>query len=206
MASDAQQYNRAVEKWRVLEKDKFFSRPAAEGVVGILCSYWPLNPDTYQAGKKEVKNKKILRKEALKIADITNERGNDTELVLNAHTSDFFDLLKDPKISDLILVGNGNFSSFYLPDSDISWADVGRESDHLKQGDFVQRHCGFFARNLSVPLGMFAVRNLSSVHAAAGYYIYPKGLNHPHAGLIQPVFEDGYLPDYEDIKRWFPKP
>ncbi len=210
MASDRQQYARAMEKWHELQGSRYYSRPVGAGVVGIVCSYWPIESvsetDSSVSDKPPnwaIKDRKTFRKEALKIADIANEHGRDVDVALNARSNDFFDILSDPSISDLVVIGNGSLSDYFLPDYKVSWLDVSEHSDHLKQGDFTQRHCGAFSRELSVPLGMFAVNDFASVYAAVGHAIYPRGLHHKDSALIGPIFDEDYLPEYEDIKGWF---
>ena len=63
-----------------------------------------------------------------------------------------------------------------LPNDRLDWRDVSSMADHLKQGVFVQRHRGNFARQLSVPLGTFAVTNHRNIWAPVGSYFAPESL------------------------------
>ena len=80
--------------------------------------------------------------------------------------------------------------NIHLPNEEnFNWADVSLASRHLKTGKFIQITCGGFRQDgLSVPLGTFAVSQLSSVEAAPGYYL--SGEN-PEEELIRPVYDAG---------------
>ena len=209
MASDRDQFERATKKWRALRNELNLSRPPIEGIVAIFCSQYP-SEDEYTRGQNKAieRNNRVYRKEALKLGEIATEQGRQVEIELNVSAEDVKSVLTDPAISDVVLIGDGNFSSFCPSrgkDEVVTWEDVSFHTDHLKQGYFNQRHCGHFNRDLSVPLGLFAVSDPSQVQAAAGEYIYPKGLQHPDSQKIVPVFEEGAFPTYDQIKQDFPR-
>lgn len=76
-------------------------------------------------------------------------------------------------------------------------------SDHLKQGYFVQRMCGNYNRDLSVPLGAFAVTSMSNIIAAPGVAFCPEiDPNDEHK--LRNITHKPFL-GYREIKELFPK-
>lgn len=205
MASDKQQFQRAMEKWERLHEDGSYSVPPELGRTAILCSFYD---NVYEGDREKAKNRarrdiKLFRKEALKIADLTIEEGGDVEVVLNARVSDFEDILREPYVSDVIVIGHGDLSSLWISNPDngdnYDWRYVSNDADHLKTGSFTQRHCGIFNRKLSVPLGAFAVADQRSVIAPVGHFFSPRGLGHDDNMLLTTISPLSQL-NYEYIR------
>lgn len=203
MASDRKQYIRAVTKRNRLIENGHFSLPPGEGILAILCSYAGTAYDAEKIEKQELIDLRVFRSEALKLGELASKQGIKTEVILNAKTNDLLDTVGDKEISDITVIGNGNFSSVSLLDGSLDWQDLSTHSSHLKLGRFTQRHCGIFANNLNVPFGTFVVSDLSNVLAARGKMIRPRGLDHPDAKLIQPIFNANSMPTYKDIRVRF---
>lgn len=201
MAGDKKQFKYAFAQWQTLKLEGALSYPPELGKTAIICSYHSEEVDDH-AVRRGARDVKIFRKEALKLADWVIEDGHEVEVVLDAQKSDIESILKDPTISDIYTIGHGCLSSIYLsgnePDT-YDWVDVYRDSDHLKEGVFVQRHCGQTSRDLSVPLGLFAVSNAENVFAPLNEYFNPRGFYHPDNDKLVSIFPDGEV-NYQGIK------
>jgi hypothetical protein len=207
MASDRRLFNLALEKWEELKDDNYLSIPSEIGKLAIFCAL-PEGSNKISEGKYSYsKEARIYRNEAMRIAEMTEQRGTSTTIIFKPTISDFAEVLTDPAYSDIVTVGDGSLSEFYLHDEPgkIAWNDIADLADHLKTGVFEQRQCGVFSRELNVPLGTFCVEDVDNVLAAAGSYIYPRGLDHPHTRLIYPALRDVEL-EYDAIKEAFRKP
>ncbi len=207
MASDKEKYKRCLQKWDLLHEEGLFSVPESIGKVAIFCSYAiidQIGERTYKRGHKDVTN---FRKEAFAIADRFQKLGKQSEIILNANDIDFDTVLRDEHFSDIITIGHGNLSTIiigddYGADLALDWYDLSIFTDHLKTGDFIQRQCGTFGRDLSVPLGMFCVSRHCDVIASAGSAFEPKGLDHPANNLLDYVTTEARL-DYKSAKATF---
>ncbi len=184
MASDKKRYNESLSKWDDLHKQQLFSVPREVGKTAIFCSYAVIDLIGNRAYKKGRKDVSSFRKEAFSIADRLAEQKRSAEVILNASDNDFNRILQDNSFSDIVTVGHGNLSTLVINDEDkldypIDWYDLSNYTDHLKTGYFIQRQCGTFGRDLSVPLGMFCVSRHCDVIATVGLAFNPKGLDHP---------------------------
>lgn len=206
MAGDKQRFNRALEKWDALKANDYLSMPKEIGQVAIFCSYAVIDivhDKLYKRGKKDVAN---FRKEAFAIADRLKAQEYCATVILNASLGDFASVLQDPKVSSIITIGHGDLSTLLIGDdknlSEVDWVDVSNYTDHLKTGQFVQRQCGSFTRDLSVPLGLFSVSNHSDIIAPSGMSFTPYGLDHPDNDFLMPVTDNPRL-NYREAKNTF---
>ncbi len=209
MADDRKKFSNAV-KWRSrLLQDRDVSVPAEEGKVAILCWHPVGEYACEKANKSERKEARIFRKEALALLEIYAEIGKEVEIVYRPSSNDMQTVIQDPKFSDIITIGHGCLSSFFLETgtanslAEYDWYDAISDAEHLKTGMFMQRHCGHYARDLNVPIGTFITTSPEGVIAPAGYYFSPKGLYHAASQLlIQPIID---LPlEYAVFKQQFP--
>ena len=208
MASDRQQFSEGLKKRNTLLKDGDFSVPADIGKIAIFCAVPKPYMNSDDADNKTIrKNSKIYRKEAQKIAQINSFLGHTTEIIFNPSSDDFDAVLTDPLFSDVITIGDGTLSYFYLDDDPgyYDWFDAICAADHLKTGEFVQRHCGHLTRDFSLPLGTLVTRNLEDVIAPAHNYFYARGLEHPDNALLCSPLE-GLSLNYKLLKAEFSKP
>jgi hypothetical protein len=206
MASDREQYNRALKKWDQLKADEYLSTPPHLGCIAIFCSYVVIDSigdKPYKKGRRDVK---AFRKEAFSLAERFEAHNHRTEVILNAGLTDFDAVLQDPAVSDIVTIGHGDISSVIVSSNDgstiLDWLDVSVAADHLKTGQFIQRQCGNFNRALAIPLGMFSVSRHCDVVAASGIAFKPSGLDHPANDLLGPVTDDIRL-QYGDAKETF---
>lgn len=185
MATDSERFERALQKWDQLQEAGSYSAPSVIGKLAIMLPY-----DHKRESGFVVDDFETFHSEALAIADHAKAAGKVAELAINAGKSDFRDVMRDPTISDVLIIGNGCLSSVALhgPDKRVDWLHLSRMSDHLKTGTFVQRFCGFTPRQLNAPLGMFAVNDHRSIMAPVNKFIRPRSLTHHHNKYIQQVF------------------
>lgn len=200
MSSDAQQFERAIGNWEDLHSQRAYSLPADLGSTAIVCSYFR-NISGLSEGNAE-KDVKSFRKEALGLADEMAAYGESTEVILNATEDDMSAVMTDPEFSSVVTIGHGALSFLYVGESRYDWIDVSANSDHLKTGMFIQRHCGSFLRMLSVPLGAFAMMDHRNVLAPVGRYFAPRGFDHPHNDRLKHVSSTRRL-SYRYIKERF---
>lgn len=198
MASDKQQFNEAMAAWNSLHESGNYSVPTDVGRVAIICTYSAnlCSDESESLAPREERDIKIFRKEAFALAENIETSGQDTVTIFGANANDMNDVLRDPTISDVVLIGHGTLSFIIMPngnDTQYDWQDVSKAADHLKTGVFVQRHCGLFRRNVSVPLGAFCMADHSNVVAPVGRYFAPKGLLHPHNALLTRVTRESAL-------------
>src|SRR5260370_4197834 len=98
------------------------------------------------------------------------------------------------------VIGYGSLSNLIISEMDYyDWLNVSAATTHLKQGTFVQRQCGGLTRVFNAPLGLFAVSDLRSVHAAFDAEFYPLSLDDPVNEQMQPVFDTPHV-SYDMIK------
>ena len=209
MASDRQQYREALREWDSLRAVGAFSSPPELGCVAIICSLHEVEaePGSEASAYVTENDPEIFRAEAFAIADELMAVGRQPFVAINASPDDFSDVLTDPSFSDVIVIGHGDLSGVAMDNPDnrdaFDWKDVARTADHLKKGQFVQRHCGKHTRALSVPLGLFAVSDHRSVIAPAGEYFAPTDLHHPHNSLLRSVSQALRM-SYKQVKARFP--
>jgi hypothetical protein len=192
--SDKEQFRRAMQGWEHLHAEKAYSVPPRLGRVAILCSFitnvHTKEPDGLQPNDHD-QEIHAFKQESYALADWLLSQHRRPEVILNVDAGDIDDVLREPRFSDVITVGHGSLCGFYAHNTDdgnyVSWQAVACSADHLKQGLFIQRHCGGIARNLSVPYGAFAVTDHRNVLAAIGSDFQPTDLNHPDNDLLRPV-------------------
>lgn len=197
MASDRSQYNRALRRWDSLHDQQAYSAPVNDGDVAILYS-------DYVMGNKDEKEIEwnAFREEAYNIATLLGARGISSE-VFDAFTlDDAAEVLADPDFSSIVVIGNGNLSETYAHGgTSFDWRFVAEHATHLKTGRFTQRHCGQAIRELSVPLGTFALCDHSSVYAAYDTYL-PTTMTDEYEAAIQRLHPYTRL-GYRALKNMF---
>lgn len=197
MASDRRQFNQALRRWDALHEKGAYSLPVDEGGVAILCSGYGLGEPDQKA--REVQ---AFEAEAKRIADLVYSRGIDVAEFYDFDEHDMIQVLTDRTFSSVITIGNGNLSETYGYGGDgIDWRFVSLTSDHLKLGRFTMRHCGQAIRNLSAPLGTFAMANHSDVFAAYATYL-PTVMEDEDEYRIQRLHSHRRL-SYHAIKNMF---
>ena len=205
MAGNSDRYAAALQHWDEYSNAGNFSVPSDMGKVAILCPY----VDTYDSHREEVDKYPKLEAEAFSIADDLQQRGKTPIVAQRAKPYDFAQVLKDPSISHVLLIGHGCLSSVEVenPTSDdarLDWENLAAMADHLKTGSFIQRMCGTTPRKLNVPLGLMVVSEHRNVLAPLGESFAPQDTADPQNELVKPVTRLARM-EYADIKRDFPQ-
>lgn len=207
MAGDRKQYQHALASWDVLRDNDQTSVPDDEGTVAILCSGAVIEKIGEKPYRRGVKDVRAFYKEGVRLAERFEAAQRKTVVVANAQESDFVDILRDPHISSIVTIGHGALHLLFLNDatgaiSYVDWRDISNYADHLKTGQFVQRHCGGIDRRLSVPLGTFCMTDHSSVVAPVGMGFEPRGLDHPYNDMLAQVTDSSRM-SYEEVLSTF---
>jgi hypothetical protein len=208
MTNDKKKFEGAMSRWHDLKAGQSFSVPTDVGKLAILCSYAP--PRAFganvQARLQHRRNVAIFKREALALTETAQSTGKTVQTFFDASTEDMTAVLVDHSVSDVVVIGHGNLSSVSLGkgSEDYDWEDVAETVDHLKTGVFTQRVCGVYARDLNVPLGTFAVNDMSNVIAPLGILFNPTTVTEPLNQALAPAFE-AVAPTYNAIKRSFIK-
>ena len=196
MAGNRKTFNRALLKWEQLQRDGSFSMDTHVGKIAIISSYFTDEPLDTATGVTELTS---FRSEALALADRTRAQGLEPTVAIDASRHDVTRLLQDPEVASMYIIGNGSLSTLLLGEKDYyDWRDISDASTHLKQGFFIQRQCGGLSRTVNVPMGLFAVMDMSKVHAASGKDFYPLSLDDAENDKIVPVFTELTI-GYDDI-------
>lgn len=197
MPSDRQLFRRAKNKWESLREERSFSLPAELGKTAIISSSFTDEPPDTETGITELE---AFRNEALELAKRIQANGGRTELAIDAARSDITDLIQNPEVTTMYMIGNGSLSNLIIAERDYyDWFDVSAATTHLKQGNFIQRQCGGVTRIFNVPLGLFVVSDPRNVHATFNAEFYPLSLDDPVNEQIQPVFDTLHV-SYDMIK------
>lgn len=197
MASDRQLFKRAKIKWESLRDAGNLSLSAELGKTAIISSLFTDEPPDTETGITELE---AFRSEAFELAKRIQANRGKTELAIDATRSDITDLIQDPEVATMYMIGNGSLSNLIIDERDYyDWLNVSVATTHLKQGDFVQRQCGGLTRALNAPLGLFAVSDHRNVHAAFDDEFYPLSLDDPVNEKIRPVFDTPHV-SYGTVK------
>lgn len=197
MAGDRQLFKRAKTKWESLRDEGNFSLSAELGKTAIISSFFTDEPPDTETGITELE---AFRSEALELAKRIQANGGRTELAIDATRDDITDLIQDPDVATMYMIGNGSLSNLIIAERDYyDWLNVSAATTHLKQGSFIQRQCGGLTRIFNAPLGLFAVSDPRNVHAAFDAEFYPLSLDDPVNEKIQPVFDTPHV-SYDMIK------
>lgn len=200
MASDRKQFREALGKWESLQEKQRFSLPKDMGATAIMHAV-ATTGDTDEVRAKELA---AFEQEAYDFANKIDYTGREARIIRGISNRAFCrQVLLDKEVSNVIVIGHGNFSNI-LTDKwrKIDWKDVSYMADHLKTGFFMQRFCGNYMRNLSVPFSLFAVSDPRQITAPRGTAFSPE-INPDDEKLIKPVTVQEKL-GYDDIKRLFP--
>ena len=199
MAGDRIQYRRALERWDSLHNAQQFSLAKDIGYSAILYSLYSFEKD--DEANEEIQ---IFHDEAHRIADETTLDGKRTAVIKGINEASLNEVLTEQEVSSITLIGHGDFSSVYMDSGEkYDWRDVSRNATHLKLGSIVQRFCGNYLREASVPFGTFALSDHHNVLAAKNYSFCPED-DPSDESRLEPVTFRRRL-EYNDIKRLFPR-
>ncbi len=202
MASDKEDYTIALEKWQSLHDEGLFSDPGENRSVAVLLPYDHHDHDGYTG----VESFEALREEAYGLATTLANTKHNVTLAIDAEETDFKEVLQDPKIASVVVIGHGGLSAVHTADpaKRLDWADISRMTTHLKTGKFLQRFCGGLWRDFNAPLGTFAMDSHSKVYAPVGKTFSPRNLDDKENNKIIPVTRKTKL-GYHAVKMAFPK-
>ena len=139
------------------------------------------------------------------------------DIIEDATADDVQNVLWDRSYSSVIMIGHGALPYVYMrnefrphrtndnkvvPGNRVDWRDVADMAEHLKLGVFIQRHCGNYARRLSVPLGAFAMSSHRNVLAPVGSYFNPASLTDSENRRVRSVSPSWRL-GYDFVKDTF---
>lgn len=198
MAGDRKRFKRAVEKREAFVAAGDYSVPPEIGRTAIVTSFFTDEPLDTERGVTELES---FRNEAHALADRVVAKGGIPELAIDATRGDIDQLIKDPAVSDMYVIGNGSLSNLILDERDYyDWINASDATDHLKLGSFIQRQCGGLTRATNVPLGLFVVSHPVNLHAALDDAFYPSSLDDPVNDKVQPIFTEWPV-TYEAVKE-----
>jgi hypothetical protein len=205
VASDTKKFESAVQHWELMHNQQDYSVPSSMGSLAVICSFATdvFRESSDRSKKQGIKDIRIFRKEALRLAELAHASGKTAFTILNAKPSDVKEVLQDPTVSDVCIIGHGTLSSVYLDEDSTdryTWYNVAQDADHLKTGVFMQRCCGLASFNFPVPLGAFAVMDHRNVIAPLQQYFAPSGLLHHHNERLVPVSPSPVM-SYEYIAK-----
>lgn len=172
MSGDRKKFKAARHEWERLYEEQKFSAPSSVGLMAIMFSHYsPLNDEAERAREigafadeaehfKRLAN--VLGKKATVTSGITLETLQES-------------VLQRRDVSDVMLIGNGSFSHIWGDNGvAIDWNDLAVSTNHLKQGEFIQRFCGIFNRSLNTPFSTFAVTDPRKIYAPVGKLFAPE--------------------------------
>jgi hypothetical protein len=198
MAGEVYQFEKAIQKWDALQDRRQFSVESVDGYAAVIHSL-------HRHHKRHAKHKKemeVFETEAIQIASGIAMMGGNALVLAGINHPNLYALLSDPECSDIILIGHGNFSDVTGDNGEsFGWNYISGNADHLKRGSIVQRFCGHFNEDLSVPFGMFGVSDHRNVIAPVGRIFAPEN-NIDDESLLRPV---SYKPrlSFEDVRLAF---
>ncbi|MBP9852807.1 MAG: hypothetical protein QG629_251 [Patescibacteria group bacterium] len=162
MASDKQEFTRAVERWEGLHAAQRYSAPPQEGATAILYSLETIAYDAEDYPVVQSTQMSYFREEAQRIADDIEFGGGAAHVFSSMSMESMALVLQEEMYSDVIIIGHGALGSVFCDVSadepeKITWKNVSKLASHLKLGSFVQRTCAGIEVDMPVPLGAFAV-------------------------------------------------
>lgn len=142
--------------------------------------------------------------EAEEILERARAIGMQAEILHAEVREDVLSFIGEISMTDVLLIGHGQLGSYRLSAHDLNWWHIARSRDHLKQGYFVQRHCGVLWQKLNVAVGTFSVSDMRHVIAPVGQYFVPTSLDDEANGLLRPVYQEPHH-TYQDLVEMYPK-
>jgi hypothetical protein len=143
--------------------------------------------------------------EAEEIRENALASGYRAEILATTERDRALSFLSRVSMTDVVLIGHGQLGRLNLGESGLGWWHVARSMDHLKQGYFIQRHCGVLWQAVNVAVGTFAMADMRNVIAPAGEPFTPQDLYDEEANqLLQPVYTRKEH-TYEELVTMYPQ-
>lgn len=198
MAGDRKQYERSLRRWDELHERQAYSAPSELGTMAVMYSLCRMKATEAE----HIEEIKTFRDEAHEIEQGIRFLGGHAAVFSGINYQSLGEVLTNPGYSGIVLIGHGDFSSVYGDNERIiDWREIASMATHLKRGSVVQRFCGTYARNASVPFGTFVVSDHRDVIAAPGHVFMPE-LYENDERLLRSVSPKPRM-IYEDIKNFF---
>lgn len=198
MAGNRKLYRRATAKWEQLHRQENYSAPTGIGLTAVMVSL-------YSIEDKEHVQKEIdyFKEEAMEISLALHSQDQASRRFHGVNPDTLENVFQDPRYSDVVLIGHGDFSGVYTDDGrKFDWYALSLITNHLKRGRITQRFCGNTIRSTSVPFGAFAITDHRNIFAPAGKSFYPEYYPKDEE-LITSICDKPQL-TYDDVKQMFP--
>lgn len=194
--SDADRLDLAYEKRANLLADSRLSLPEGLGYTAVICSTESTEERDSPAAAEQISH---FKNETAEIAWNLYTKGRTVEDIVTDSINDVRAVVGDEECTDIIVVGNGSYSTLWLSDNHLSWWNLSQMSNHLKTGEFTQRTCGHIGRTdrLNISLGTFAMANLNKLVAPVGLAINDE---HPDESAFRKVYGSDMVSKYELIQ------
>ncbi len=175
------------ERAKKLRQGKLSEATGGEGKLAIIVSTAAKD----RGGLSSDEQRLAFLDEADRLADERRDDHKDVSVlkVFGRRAVDM--VLRDRRVSDIVLIGHGTIGSIVLPEkggfgsSYYDWLEATKQVDHLKQGTIEQRMCGNFPLFSSIPFGTFLVSDQRRVVAALNRAVPDRD---PNPDMFQPVF------------------
>lgn len=163
-----------------LEKGKL-SLPRGLGKIAIVVSN---HPNEFSSADADTQIGAFLA-EADEIKSNYEADNKTVELHRKASAGILQQVLTDPEVTDITLIGHGSIGDFWIGQGHFGWSDFSAASNHLKQGNIIQRVCGHYPLKTSIATGTFSVADQRNIVAPHGKTI--EDIN-PDESLFVPVY------------------
>lgn len=176
-----QAFESALNQWDGLHYLNRYSEPQSDGATAIIYANQIGDPNTYDIERND-RYLEYFEHEAVMIKERHEALGARALLVAGFTRESFERVATDPKISDVTIIGNGNFSGVYDDTSSedknrfITWRDISDMTTHLKLGAFTQRTCARFKTSVSMspPLGAFMMADHRNIFSPRDQLFFPE--------------------------------
>jgi hypothetical protein len=211
MASDKQQVDRMERHRERLLEEGMLSVPPYMGHTAIITMYDPAKLAEHKLPEDRLDT---MDREARRIQGYLRWRGKTTVYLPEATIEDFWEVLDDVRVSDIVLIGLAQLSKVHIA----PWtrtSNPGKRHDvasffdtisrngtrptitHLKQGRFYQRTSGHMDKSpLNIPFAWGFMADRMKIWAApqAGFYPNQRHVR-PQAGLVNVAAHFGLTAD-----------
>ena len=170
--TDRGRLSKASKEWRQRFDNKQFGAPPEEYFLGIVAA-------SRQVPKEAQSNCEYeFTLEAEQILERVRSQGRQADICIAESKDAVASFVGNRAITDLVFIGHGHLTKLRLgDDSHLTWFNLFKYLDHLKQGHVNQRVCGGAYDDVSVALGTFAVSDMRNVFAPVNRGFEPTSLD-----------------------------
>lgn len=171
--------------------------------LGIVVAIDSFAGDTLSYVEENERYEFISEAEEIKESAIAS--GYRAEILATTERDSVLSFISKVSMTDVVLIGHGQLGRLNIGDSGLGWWHVARSMNHLKQGYFIQRHCGVLWQPINVAVGTFAMADMRNVIAPAGEVFTPQDLSDEVANhLLRPVYSHQDH-TYEELVTMYPQ-